>query len=267
MRVFLLLVILLLAACNLNGQPATPTRQPPSLAATALPTITAAPTRTPAFQSNATLSSRPGASSTTERAAITTPTSGASVSANPLSVSGIVYNLSGDHINLQLLDANNQPLTPIQAIALTHAAQIPWSASLTAGIYTGAAQLKVTDVFGKVIGTTSFTITASASAVQPSSGSYVGSITTPANGSSVSGDPLTVTGTAGGIAENQFTLLLLAADGTTLNSQTITLSGADQYMSPGRRRSAPAVIMVRPRFEQWRRPQSITLASVTITLQ
>ena len=40
-------------------------------------------------------------------------------------------------------------------------------------------------------------------------------ILSPANGSSASGDPISVTGTAGGIADNQFTLLLLDSRGTS----------------------------------------------------
>lgn len=277
----LMMVVMLLAACNLNSAPATPTAPPPGqpttapatpLPATALSVPTAGATNTPAIQSSGTLASRFGSSTLTERVDITTPTNGASVSANPLNVSGIVYNLTGDHINLQLLDANNQALTPVQAIALsnpTNATQLSWSASLTAGTYTGAAQLKVTDVFGKVIGTTSLTIVASGSAAQPSGGSYVGSITAPTNGSSVSGDPITITGTAGGIAENQFTLRLLAADGTTLNSQPITLTGADQYTVPWSATLGTSGYHGQAELQAvaTSNGQSITLASVTFTLQ
>jgi hypothetical protein len=170
---------------------------------------------------------------------ISSPTSGASVSGSPLYLSGIAYNLTEDRFTLQVFDANGQALTNGQIITLSnpnHISEVPWSASVLVGRYSGAAQIRIiartaggTDA---VIGTVDVTITAGGAQSQPASGAYVGSITSPAEGSSVSGDPITVTGTAGGIPDNQFSLMLLDTSSTILNSQVITLTGAEQNAVP-----------------------------------
>ena len=149
---------------------------------------------------------------------------------------------------------------------------MPWSASVLINGYSGAAQVRisVTTASGEtvVIGAVSINIvpaTASANPA-PSSGS---SITSPANGSAVSGSPITVTGTAGGIPENQFTLLLLDANGTVLNSQLITLTGADQYTVPWSASLGTSGYhgSVEIRAVVIKDGQQTTIATVNVTLQ
>jgi len=53
------------------------------------------------------------------------------------------------------------------------------------------------------------------------------SITAPGNGATVASGIIQITGTAGGIFENQFTLALILPDGSVINSQTITLTTSD----------------------------------------
>ncbi len=290
----LIAALLLTSACNLNSQPATPTVPPsappfqatitlPPATATLLPGVvaTSGATRTPFGNSGAPTAQTigtPGAFPTAasgESATISSPANGATVSGSPLYVSGVVSNLSSDRFALQVFDANGQSITPAQTIALSnpnHVADVPWSASVLVSGYTGAAQIRVSTQTASgetvVIGAVSVNITpATASAnPAPSSGS---SITSPASGSAVSGNPISVTGTAGGIPENQFTLLLLDSSGTVLNSQLITLTGADQYTVPwsaslgtgGYRGSVEirAVVV--------RDGQQITIASAAVTLQ
>ncbi|MFN8449235.1 MAG: hypothetical protein U0521_11790 [Anaerolineae bacterium] len=78
-----------------------------------------------------------------------------------------------------------------------------------------------------------------------------------------------MTGTAGGLSDNQFTLLLLDRSGTVLNSQLITLTGAEQNVVPwsatlgtsGYRGQAEI------RAIAIRDGQQVTLTSITVTLQ
>jgi hypothetical protein len=259
--VFVMLTVLLFAsACNLNNQAPTPTVPPtseeteqagtPSASVTPLPGVnatrgaTAAVTRTPfgTIGNNAAptnlLIATPGSFPTPasgERAEITSPTNGATVATAPLFVSGIVHNLHEDRFTLQIFGDDGQQLTSAQNISLSNpnrVADVPWSASVQVNNYTGAAQIRITARTASgtdaVIGTTDINITPSAvNLVQPAGSAAGNSITSPANGSSVSGDPLTVTGMIGGVADNQFTLLLLNSEGIVLNSQVITLSGAE----------------------------------------
>ena len=261
LRLAALTMTLLASACNLNNQPSTPTLPPtdlteaspaPAASLTPLPGMNATPnattgaTRTPfgtpgsaaptVFSVAATSAFPTPASG--ERAEITSPANGTTVSGTPLYVSGVVHNLPEDSFTLQVFDASGQALTGAQRITLSNpnnVADVPWSASVQVNNYTGAAQIRIsartasgTDA---VIGSANINLGAGAN--PPPAGSTTGnSITSPANGSSVSGDPLTVTGTAGGIAENQFTLLLLNTSGIVLNSQVITLSGAETNAVP-----------------------------------
>ncbi|MFN8564278.1 MAG: hypothetical protein U0703_22285 [Anaerolineae bacterium] len=260
MRVFALMLLALLAsACNLTSQPATPTPPvtaesteellTPEITVTLLPGIAVTPgaTRTPfdsvpapTTQQIAPTSSFP-TPATGERAEITSPASGASVSGSPLYVSGVVHNLPQDQFTLQVFDPDGQSITSPQTITLSnpnHVADVPWSASVMVGSYTGAAQIRITARTAAgtdaVIGSADVIITGESGSgiVQPSGSNAVASINAPANGSSASGDPITVTGTAGGLSDNQFTLLLLDRSGTVLNSQLITLTGAEQNVVP-----------------------------------
>jgi hypothetical protein len=291
------ILALLASACTLTTQPVTPTPLPtqpateevvatPEASLTPLPGVapTAGATRTP-FGSNAPPTAQsiaPTGSFPTpaagERADITSPASGSAVSGSPLYVSGVVHNLPEDQFTLQVFDADGQALTGAQAITLSnpnHVADVPWSASITVSGYTGAAQIRIsartaagTDA---VIGSADVTLTAgsASSPVQPSGGSASATINSPANGSSASGDPITVTGTAGGIANNHFALLLLDGGGTVLNSQLITLTGAQQNIVPwsatlgtgGYHGQAEIRAVVVSSGQQ------VTLASVTVTLQ
>lgn len=264
MRVFALIVPALLAsACTLSSQPATPTAlptalatgeiiAPPGVTVTPLPGIAATSATTPGatrtpFGNNvptpqpiATTGGFP-TPATGERADITSPASGASVEAPTLYVSGVVHNLPEDKFTMQVFDSDGEALTGAQTITLSnpnHVADVPWSASITVNGYTGAAQIRITartaDGMDAVIAAANVNIVAGTGAnpVQPSNGGTTASIASPSNGTSASGNPITVTGTAGGMADNQFTLLLLDGSGTVLNSQLITLTGAEQNVVP-----------------------------------
>ncbi len=244
------LALLVISACNLSSQPATPTVQsipttlvtitaPGAVTPTALPGVTASPditaplgaTRTP-FANSAPPTTIPAGGSgfptlvSGESAEISSPASGASVSGSPLYVSGVVHNLPHDQFTLEVFDAGGQPISSAQIISLSnpnHVADVPWSASvMLRSSYSGAAQIRISAQIeggsSAVIGAVDVTITPSSAANPPPSGSSGDAILSPVNGSSVSGDPISVTGTIGGIPDNQFTLLLLDSRGTVLNS-------------------------------------------------
>jgi len=265
MRLFILMCLTLLvtAACNLSNHSATPTAalttipnqavasQTPNASVTPLPGIAATvdATRTPfgnttTATNQAQLTALPNVFPTLasgEHADITFPVSGASVFAPVVYVSGVAHNLPQDQFTLQIFDGTGQPLTNGQTISLSnpnHVTDVPWSASVMVRSYTGAAQIRIiaqTDTnAAAVIGAVDVSIVPGTPSdiVQPASGTSVATITSPANSSSISGDPITVTGTAGGIANNQFTLLLLDGSGTVINSQVITLTGAEQNSVP-----------------------------------
>jgi hypothetical protein len=280
--------LVFLSACNLNNQPGLPPTaapsetQTPTQTGTIPPTLTILPavgsTRTP-FGSNPPTIQALGTigvfptPATGEQAVISSPTNGASVSGSPLYLSGIAYNLTEDRFTLQVFDANGQALTNGQIITLSnpnHISEVPWSASVLLGRYTGAAQIRVSARTASgpvaVIGMVDVTITAGGAQSQPASGAFVGSITSPAEGSSVSGDPITVTGTAGGIPDNQFILILFDGSGTTLNSQLITLTGAERNAVPWS--ASMGTSGYRGQIEiRAVATGNITIASVHVTLQ
>ncbi len=305
MRLFILmcLALVLVSACNLSNQATTPTADLTTIstqevvapqAATQAASVTPLPgiaatldiTRTPFGNSGAPTNQTPLTTlpnsfptlASGERAEISFPTSGASVFAPTVYVTGVAHNLTQDQFTLQIFDGTGQPLTNGQTIPLSnpnHVADVPWAASVTVRSYTGAAQIRVIAQTATgtvaVIGTVDVTIVPGtpSSVVQPAAGTYVASITSPSDGSSASGDPLNVTGTAGGIAENQFALLLLDSGGTVINSQVITLTGAEQNSVPwsaamgtsGRHGSAEIRAIVINNGQQ------ITMASVKVNLQ
>jgi hypothetical protein len=283
---------LLLSACNLSSSPvATPTTAPASIPpqpqpATAAPSLTPLPgvnatavaTRTPFGSSPPTVQSIAPTGqfptpATGERAEI----SGTAVDGSTLMISGVVHNLSEDKFTLQVFDANDQPISSEQTITLSnpnHVADVPWSASVMVRGYTGAAQIRISATLADgttgVVGTAAVNITPStpSGAVQPVSGATV-IITAPANDMSVSLNPIIVTGTAGGMADNQFTLLLLDASGTVINSQVITLTGAETNAVPWsasmgtssyRGRAEIRAVVVSG-------GQQVTIGSVTVNLQ
>lgn len=299
MRKFMLLVILFASACNLNNQPATPTQPPeateaeitPEIPPTSLPAINATAaltpnaTRTPfgtmgdnaapTTQSIAPTSAFP-TPATGESVEFTSPAGGATVSGTPLYVSGIVRNLPQNQFVMQVFGADEQPVTSPQTITLSNpnnVADVPWSASVQVNTYTGPATVHITAKTAPgtdaVIGTLALNIAAGNASIPPNPNSSGSSITSPANGSNITSDPITVTGTAGGIPENQFTLMLLNPSGTVLNSQVITLSGAETASVPwsaslgrsGYRGQAEI------RAVRINNGQQETIASVTVNLQ
>lgn len=298
----LLLAALFLSACNLNNQPATPTSPATALPATAavptslpLPGGRATPatipldiTRTPFGSSPPTLQSQPGLVATSgfptpatgERAEITSPAFGASVSAPNLIVSGVVHNLPEDQITLQVFDDRGEAISIAQPVPLSNpnnVADVPWTASLMIRAYTGVAQIRITARTGsgsdEVIAAVNVNVVQAntTSIAPPATGLNGSSISSPANGSTVtvSNNSLSVTGTAGGLPDNQFTLLLLDSRETVLNSVLITTTGAEQHAVPwaaslgtsGYRGSA----IIRAVSVQ--NGQQITLVSINVTLQ
>ncbi len=251
-----LIAAICLAACNLSEQPAglvtpatfapddasTPTQAntPSALTLqsnTSLNTPPAIPSRTPFGSSSGAPTVIP-TQTTGERAVISAPAEGATVS-SPLVVSGSVSNLPDDSFTLQLVSGDGDVLNT-QEITLRNPAgadDIPWSASMLISRYTGAAQVRVIGRTAEnreaLLAAVNITIGAQAAA-QPgaASGSSLGSITRPSAGSTTTGDPLIVEGTAGNFPETTFTLALMTRDGVILNSQTITISGGATQRVP-----------------------------------
>ncbi len=255
--IVILAALLLVSACNLSNKDLTPTVPavtitapavtPPVDTPTPLPGVTevAAPTLTP-FSNNLLSTSQavapPGVISTSasaggESATINSPLEGASVGGSPLMISGVAHNLPQNQFTLQVFDASGKSLTPAQPIPVNnpnHVADVPWTASTSLASYTGAAQIRISDG-GNVIGTVNVTIvppTQQSGAPQPTSGTALGTITSPTNGATLSGTSITVTGTAGGFPGNQFTLLLLDSKETVLTSVVITLTNSAQKPVP-----------------------------------
>lgn len=280
MRIALALALaaLLLAACNLSddvpsGPTAQPTGdQPPGLATDAnlptplpgvLPPQTPGvlPTRTPfgnALPTSApligapvgagTLAPTPGAvatSPTGETAAITSPANGANVTVGVLQVSGVVVGLARDEFDLILTDASGSVINS-QHITLQNpnaVAEVPWSASMTTGAYTGPAQVEVVGINALdqeiPLARISITLTTSAASAPGSlpvssgvgvggrSSTPVASFSSPSANAVVSGGSIQVNGVAGGIPDNQFVVVLVAPDSRVLNSQLVTLTNDD----------------------------------------
>ena len=264
-RLALLALILLIGACNLSDQtvvetPGMPTNTPLPTAAdlselgTRMPTPTELPgvgttQPTTAGTAGAITGTLPGVSApvptqpTGEGATITSPAAGATISGSPLTLSGMVYNLPQDEFTIQVFSTEGEAISTSQRITLNNpnqVAEVPWSASMMLRNYTGAAQIRLTAQTraGSEATLAQVDVNIGQGAAVPvnpnpgAAGGTTGSITSPANGGTVTGDPITVSGTAGGIAENQFTLVLTTQSGVTLNSQTVTLTGGDTGVVP-----------------------------------
>lgn len=309
---------LLLAACNLSDNvptgpetltpPVTPTdasaEVPPTADSlpTALPGVLplqtpgVLPTRTP-FGAPAPTTlpvigqpSAPDAvptSPTGESAVVSSPANGANVPVGVLQVSGRVIGLPRDEFDLVLTDGSGQVLNT-QHITLqnpNNVAEVPWSASMTTGSYTGPATVEVVGVNALdqrvVLARVQINLTSGAASnpgsVPAAGGVSVGSrstvpvasINSPARNMTVT-DPIQVTGAAGGIADNQFVIVLLQPDGIVLNSQLVTLTnddytsvvpwsvalGTSGYRGPAEIRAFTTV-----------NNQQITLTNVPITVQ
>ncbi|HVU13087.1 MAG TPA: hypothetical protein VHD90_17535 [Phototrophicaceae bacterium] len=299
-RIAVILAALLLAsACNLSNKDLTPTVPsitisapavtPPVDTPTSLPGVTevVAPTLTP-FSNNS-LPTNPviappgvvSTSTTGESATIDSPLEGASVGGSPLMISGVAHNLAQDQFTLQVFDPTGQSLTPAQTIPLSnpnHVADVPWTASTSLASYTGPAQIRISDG-NNVIGTVNVTIVAPTAQSsnssgnspnpQPTSGTALGTITSPTNGATLSGTSLTVTGTAGGFPGNQFTLLLLDSKETVLTSVVITLTNSAQNPVPwsGSLNTSGFKGYAEIRAVTTQNGQQTTIASVIVKLQ
>jgi hypothetical protein len=168
------------------------------------------------------------------------------VAPGTIQISGVVYNLPEDRFMLSLVDPSGSPLNT-QNITLrnpNNVAEIPWSAAMQVTRYTGPAQIRIVArtaedremmlaavdiLIGRdgASGSTVPTIGVIRNASSPT-----GTIDSPRNGESIPGDPIMITGTAGGFPGGTFMLELLASDGTVVNSIPITLSGSDTAAVP-----------------------------------
>jgi hypothetical protein len=258
MRVFLLIATaLILCACNLSDvRQNTPT--PPSSQATDTPTDVlpsplpgvrgtadpnALPSRTPAgnLQPTPTQLGIGGdafapipTSATGERALISSPAEGTVVTNGTLQISGVITNLTRSDFTLALLAPNGASINT-QTITLQSAPvgvrDVPWSAAMMVSRYTGPVEVQVRaqTAAGQeiLLARTNIVIQAGAAAnvsAPSSSTTPLVSIDSPVENSTASGSVIQITGSAGGIAENQFTLALVSPDGGVINSQLIMLT-------------------------------------------
>lgn len=278
--------------------PITEDSQPDEIVPTPLPGITLspntsanrAPSRTPFGLQITSAAPTPNVVTTVlptaptgESAVITSPAQGASVAPGTIQISGFVYNLPEDRFTLSIIEPDGSPLNS-QNITLRNpnqVAEVPWSAAVQITRYTGPAQIRIIArtreggemplaavdiVIGQ--GGGSGSPAATLAPARPAS-SPTGSIDSPRSGETVSGDPITVSGTAGGFPGGTFNLELLASDGNVLASIPITLSGSDTAAVPwsapintsGYRGTATlrAVVTVNG--------SPITLASANVTLE
>lgn len=282
MRLVLMLALAaLLAACNLSDDnaplgptlpptfestlPDVPTADPNQ--PTALPGVPPAitpgvlPTRTPfgnllptplpvigGADGAATAPDAVPTSPTGERAVITNPANGAAVQIGVLQISGVVVGLPRDEFDLILTDGSGRVLNS-QRITLQNpnaVAEVPWSASMTTGSYTGTARVEViaTNQLSQQLtlarvnfnlssstgnGTLGSLPASSGVGVGGRSSSPVASFSSPAPNATVSGS-IQVSGAAGGIPDNQFVVVLVAPDERVLNTQLVTLTN-DDYTS------------------------------------
>jgi hypothetical protein len=212
-----------------------------------------APTRTPFGLLSTSAAPTPNAVTTAlptaptgETAVISSPAQGASVAPGTIQISGFVYNLPEDRFTLTIVQPDDSPLNS-QNITLRNpnqVSEVPWSAAVQITRYTGPAQIRIiarTREGGEmplaavdiVIGQegASGSPAATSAPARPAN-SPTGSIDSPRSGEIVAGDPIMVTGTAGGFPGGTFNLELLASDGNVLASIPITLSGSDTAAVP-----------------------------------
>jgi hypothetical protein len=259
-RVWLLVMALVLSACTLSDNvPSGPTALPPVASPqNGLPTPSLLPGVNPTSPGILPSRTPPGTflgptptnlpfigsviatAPTGEYAQITSPINGSNVVPGTLQASGIVGGLTRDEFTLQLVSSSGQMLNS-QLITLQNpnrATEVPWSAAMTTGSYTGPAEVRVmaqnaagTNLLlaqvAITLGGGGGAVVNPAPPVQGSATTPTGSISSPQDGTTVSGPILQVAGTAGGIAENQFVIALVAQDGTVLNSQIVSLSNSD----------------------------------------
>jgi hypothetical protein len=239
-------LVVVLAACSLTQAPTTtPTAiplQPPTATAEQAATATLAltslvnPSITPLAGVTATPALGGERPSSLQSAVIIAPATGSTVSGNPLQLNGVVYGLPQDSFVLELLN-NLGTVINQQTITLrnpNNAPEVSWSAALMTQ-YRGAAVVRLVarDRQGSsyVAATVSITIGEgggnSGNTIPQTTNAPFAVITQPVNSATVAGNPIQVSGSAGGIFENVFTLELRAANNTLLNSQNITLTSSD----------------------------------------
>ena len=236
-------VVLILAGCNLTTAPSTiPTAiplQPVTLTVEQQPTATLSSATfvepTSALQLSVTPALGGERPSSLQSAIIISPTNGSTVSGNPLQLSGVVYGLPRDSFVLEMLN-NAGTVINRQTITLRNPnnfAEVSWSAALMTQ-YRGAAVIRLVaqDRLGDDYVAASVSVTigeggGSNVAIPQTTTSPYAIITQPISSATVAGNPIQVSGSAGGIFENVFTLELRAANNTLLNSQPITLTSSD----------------------------------------
>lgn len=258
---YMFLSALLLTGCNLSDRPAGEDAAPTIPAGEnlpAIPTLSSGtpppvqPTRTP-FGAPPTalpilLTANPSGNAaapvvtlaTGERAVISAPTNGTVVS-SPITLSGTITDVQGGVFTLQVLDSAGNELARqrVSVTAPVGVREASWSASVSVGAYLGAAQARVVIAApaGREAVLAVVDVIVQRGAILPGGGSSaggtsMGSISAPVAGSTVMGDPLQVAGMAGNFPETTFTLGLYTASGVLLNSQTITLTGAEAFVVP-----------------------------------
>jgi hypothetical protein len=219
---------------NINASVRSATRPPSASGGTqAVPNISANVTPLPT-------------SPTGESAAISSPTQGMTVAPGTIQISGVVNNLPEDRFTLSLVAPNGSSINT-QDISLrnpNNVSEIPWSAAMQITRYTGPAQIRVVARTAEDREMTLAAVDIMIGQGSPSGGavpttgsvrsasSPTGTIDSPANGETATGDPIMVTGTAGGFPGGTFTLELLASNGTVLSSIPITLTGSDTAAVP-----------------------------------
>lgn len=293
LHIYLIAMLMLLSACNLTGAPretSTPAARTPTLtresslsttAETPDATTAASPDVTnPAATDAAPLSATQASGSppSASNAVIASPVVGAVVSGTPLEINGVVSGLAEDRFWLELVDDQGNVINR-QEITLrnpSRAREINWSASLFTR-YTGEGQLRLIarDRSGReYVGTSVSIIVASESgaASLPTTTVPLATIINPAPGSTVQGETIQISGTAGGLFEAAFTLELVSVNGTVITSQAITLTSSDPSFvvpwsavldSGGYR----GLVEIRAYYQQASDGQAVTLASVTVTLE
>jgi hypothetical protein len=175
---------------------------------------------------------------TGEGATISSPIEGATVG-RVLLISGVVRNLPQNAFTLQLVGSDSAVLNT-QRITLQNphnAAEVPWSASMELSRFTGQAQIRLIgntrDNRAAVLAAVNVMVNPNSAPANSGSapGTSLGSITSPVDGSTITGNSIIVEGTAGNFSETTFTLVMIQGS-AILNSQTVTITGGQNQLVP-----------------------------------
>jgi immunoglobulin-like protein involved in spore germination len=265
-RLLIFALVLLLAACNLSDQqPGAPTAIPnggtPATAPqnTATPLPPSNPTRTPTGNdvipnlppptatpgyapvgvrtqppSNNPIPTQPPAASG-PRGSVTQPLDGATVSGGSIQIAGTAGGIFENMFTVAVVDLSGNTIAS-QGITLNNPNfdnLVSWSAALSTGNYSGQAEIRAFTASPRdgsliLLGSVHVTIVPGGSgAGGGTANGPTATITSPTNGSTIANGIIQVTGMAGGIHENQFTLSLILPNGSEINSQHITLTSSD----------------------------------------